>query len=374
MVIRHYPRWVMRVIVYSALGISAVYAYLYFSVWRMEGSETLGIQFLTFRPRSGNREDQLADWMNSNRSFQAGDKEEALRYLRRAAEGGLVSAQFDLARGYANGQWGKTDLPLAAQWYRKAAANGHPEARTILINLLLDRKVPAESSNELVLLTRQAASGNDRGSLYWVNTFLTGRNGFPRDEKLVYETYKRVAESFPEPQLWTVLGMMSLGGVGTDKNEPEGLAWLSSATARGYTPAEVLLGDHSLHKRDFEKALKYYRYASTVGNPQAVRLYKILLDWQTGGENLTFLFQENKFVAEERGDSTALVVLGDCYAMGFGVPVNVLEAERYFQLAASRADPSGSAQIAFLSERLRMDFQALESRYRTAVEQLVRMD
>ena len=53
------------------------------------------------------------------------DKEEAVRWYRKAAEQGRVHAQCHLAASYANGEGVGKNKEEAVKWYRKAAKQGH---------------------------------------------------------------------------------------------------------------------------------------------------------------------------------------------------------------------------------------------------------
>jgi TPR repeat protein len=50
------------------------------------------------------------------------------RKLMNAANKGIADAQYQLAAMLATGDLGKKDIAKAAEWYAKAAAEGHPEA------------------------------------------------------------------------------------------------------------------------------------------------------------------------------------------------------------------------------------------------------
>ena len=54
---------------------------------------------------------------------------------RTAAEKGDADAQYDLGDCYENGVWVDKDLKQAAEWYRKAAAQGHEDAKKALKRL-----------------------------------------------------------------------------------------------------------------------------------------------------------------------------------------------------------------------------------------------
>jgi TPR repeat protein len=61
--------------------------------------------------------------------LQQGDYDNALKYIRFAAEKGHQFAQFKLGAFYENGTAGKMDLAEAVKWYRLAATQGHPMAQ-----------------------------------------------------------------------------------------------------------------------------------------------------------------------------------------------------------------------------------------------------
>ena len=52
------------------------------------------------------------------------DKEEAVRWYRRAAENGNAMAQYNLGNCYYTGTGIKEDKEEAVRWYRKAAEQG----------------------------------------------------------------------------------------------------------------------------------------------------------------------------------------------------------------------------------------------------------
>ena len=56
------------------------------------------------------------------------DKEEAVKWYRKAAEQGYASAQYNLGNIYGNGRGVKQDYVEAVKWYRKAADQGDADA------------------------------------------------------------------------------------------------------------------------------------------------------------------------------------------------------------------------------------------------------
>ena len=66
--------------------------------------------------------------MNSTEGFDLAFAEH-FYWTSRRAEQGCAEAQNDMGEFYAKGQGVAQDYGKAAEWYRKAAQNGHKEAR-----------------------------------------------------------------------------------------------------------------------------------------------------------------------------------------------------------------------------------------------------
>ena len=69
-----------------------------------------------------------ADNAKGEAAMAQGDYETALAEFTKAAEDGDMNAQFNLGVMYENGQGVEQSDLKAAEWYQKAADNGHPEA------------------------------------------------------------------------------------------------------------------------------------------------------------------------------------------------------------------------------------------------------
>jgi tetratricopeptide (TPR) repeat protein len=63
------------------------------------------------------------------------DDAEALKWYRKAAEQGHVSAQYNLGVMYGKGEGVTQDYAEALKWYRKAAEQGHAKAQNNLRDL-----------------------------------------------------------------------------------------------------------------------------------------------------------------------------------------------------------------------------------------------
>jgi TPR repeat protein len=95
------------------------------------------------------------------------DYGQALKWFRRAAERGLVLAQFAVATMCFRGQGiAAPDHAAAAEWYRKAAEQGHVEAQFALGNLYsLGQGVPLDFATAMEWYRKAAAQGHAEARL-----------------------------------------------------------------------------------------------------------------------------------------------------------------------------------------------------------------
>jgi len=63
----------------------------------------------------------------------AKDKNEAVKWFRKAAEQGFALAQYNLGVAYTNGSGVSKDPVEAIKWYRRAAEQGHTAAKRKLL-------------------------------------------------------------------------------------------------------------------------------------------------------------------------------------------------------------------------------------------------
>lgn len=105
---------------------------------------------------------QLAQIFMRGIGIQA-DKEAGLRWLKKAAEGGVAHAQADLARAYIVGDGVTADMAEAARWSRAAAENGIAKAAYNYGAMLFNGDgVTRNQSEGRRWLERAAAQGSKR--------------------------------------------------------------------------------------------------------------------------------------------------------------------------------------------------------------------
>ncbi len=85
------------------------------------------------------------------------DKDEAVKWLRKAAEKGNVRAQYNLGMMYDKGDGVPQNLKEAAGWYRKAAEKGHVQSQFNLGLMYTNGEGVPKDRQEAVKWLRKAA-------------------------------------------------------------------------------------------------------------------------------------------------------------------------------------------------------------------------
>lgn len=113
--------------------------------------------------------------------YPEGTERDAL--LLKAGELGSVEAQRDLGALYATGDWtGPRDAVRAAEWYRRAAERGHPDAQYNLgFMCLLGEGVEANPNEGLRWLKRSADQGDECAIRLLADLYCNGKYGIPAD-------------------------------------------------------------------------------------------------------------------------------------------------------------------------------------------------
>lgn len=116
-----------------------------------------------------------------------------------AAEEGDADAQYKLGWMYSLGTDAPKDHEKSAQWYGRAAEQGHSGAQVLLgINYEVGGLgVPQDYSKALYWYRRAAEQGDASGQFSLGNLYLQGRGVRQDDEKAV-QWFRRVAEIEPD--------------------------------------------------------------------------------------------------------------------------------------------------------------------------------
>ena len=237
----------------------------------------------------------------------AQDSQEPVKWLRLAAEQGDPHAQVSLGDMYDLGMGVPQDSQEAMKWYRLAAEQGDPRAQTKLVEV---------------------------------------RNTISQEAMKRY----RLAAEQGDPRAQTMLGAMYAHGAGVPQDYQEALEWYRLAAEQGDPRAQTVLG--AMYQlgdgvpQDYQEALKWYRLAAEQGDPRA----QVQLGFKLQQEALTLQQEALTLQLEaEQGNPFAQATLGNMYNLGDGVSQNLIQAHKWFNLAASKA--TGEEREGYRSSR-----------------------
>jgi cell division septation protein DedD len=136
-------------------------------------------------------------------AWSRGDYKAAVDIWRPLASGGDADAQFNLGQAYKLGRGVPVDLPVAIEWFRKAAIQGHDQA---VDNYGLALFQDGKKAEALPWLEKSVARGEKRAQLV-LGTMLFNADGVPRDW---VRAYALVTRSFQQglPQASQTLAQM----------------------------------------------------------------------------------------------------------------------------------------------------------------------
>lgn len=226
------------------------------------------------------------------------------------------------------------------------------------------------------VMMKAATEDDDLAAQLWLaDTYFTGRNGGQNYAK-AREWYVKAAEKEARDAYFN-LGVIYILGKGVEKEAQTGAAWLKKAALKGDVEAQYFLGqmyfngegitaDHETAaywwemgaQREEKKSLYNLGLSYYHGQGVAADDVKAADLWRRAAEqgmkearyNLAVMYDEGRGVPQDRGKALALflqagqeghplaqVALGWIYETGrSGVPVDILEAIRWYEMAAGQ--------------------------------------
>jgi TPR repeat protein len=164
----------------------------------------------------------LADVKQGVDAWSRGDYKTAVETWRPLAAAGDADAQFNLGQAYKLGRGVAVDLPIAIEWFRKAAVQGHAQA---IDNYGLALFQDGKKTESLPWLERSAARDEKRTQLV-LGTMLFNGDGVTKDWVRAYALVTRSSQQ-SLPQASQTLAQM-------DQYIPEAQRQQGLALARKY--------------------------------------------------------------------------------------------------------------------------------------------
>lgn len=176
-----------------------------------------------------------ANQHHSNLQAVPNDDAHAAQWYRKAAGQGHANAQYELGALCAKGQGVPQDYKQAAQWYRKAADQGYANAQYGLGTLFGVGKGVPQDYEQAAQWIRKAADQGHTEAQGTLGALYTQGNGVPQDYGQAAQWFRKAANSDVHAQY--CLGMLYANGQGVPKDLIEACKWLHIAGASGFSVA-----------------------------------------------------------------------------------------------------------------------------------------
>ena len=257
------------------------------------------------------------------------DLTKAFEWNIKAAEKGLLKAQFSLALMY---YYLLKDYDKAYIWYRSAALLGGGVSSRYILSKIVEKfcwlygyKQYSEAVNLILPVAERIVDADAQCILGWL--YATG-SGVAKNDAEAYKLYRKSAEQgYAEAQYY--LALMYHNGEGVAKNTDEAIKWLKKAAAQGDVNAVDTL--HKLTTPDIDQIEdEFFRL---FDNGQYTEAVKVILPFA------------------EQANTDTLRCLGWIYATGNGIAKNHTEAYKCFSKAAEQGDKFSQFELGKLYDK-----------------------
>jgi uncharacterized protein len=186
---------------------------------------------------------------------------EAARLYRLAAERGVVTAMYNLARMYDKGRGVERNVVEAAYWYGQAVHADHAGAQAALGTMFEFGEAGPVNLAEALRLYRLSADKGDPAGMTSLGYLYAEGKGVARDHVAAREWYLAAAGKGQARAMFN-LALMQLRGDGGPSEPVEAIRWLNAAVDKGHSGAmrelAYLHDEGRFVERDPARAAEYF--------------------------------------------------------------------------------------------------------------------
>ncbi|WP_419905323.1 tetratricopeptide repeat protein [Kiloniella sp.] len=221
------------------------------------------------------------DYEDGISAYRSGQYETAIDLLRKAGDQGHPQAQYYLSVLYEGASGIDRDTKASFHWLQKAAEGGMVEAQRNLAAFYHDGiDAPDDDLQQAIYWYRRTANQGDLNGQLNLGMLLDQKSNSERDHREAIRWYL-LAARHGVAQAQFYLGLMHDEGRGTPVNHHKALVWLNEAAELRYPEAMLTLGV-KYHKgqgveQDFISAYKWFLLADLNGHPAAVKHRKAVV-------------------------------------------------------------------------------------------------
>jgi TPR repeat protein len=242
----------------------------------------------------------------------------AARYYRQSAEQGFAPSQANYANYLAYGQGGLAKSPAeAVKWAMRAVNGGNAFAERLLGDLYWNGAGAPKDRVKAVEFYRMAADQGDNNSMAYIgDAYWEGWAPYSKDRVEALKWYRKVAAAEPpNAAAMRRIGLAYRDGDGANPDRTESLAWFRRAADLGDSFAQTEIGAAywdglAPYAKDHVEAVNWYRKA-----------------------------------AQDPNESVAARMMGTASRDGDGAPKNLVDALRWYRQAAEKGDTFAAGEL-----------------------------
>jgi hypothetical protein len=194
------------------------------------------------------------------------DEAAAVRWWKKAAEQGDVTAEGNLGTAYGLGIGVPKDTVESLRWHTKAAENGNAASQFSLgMFYLQGNGVPKDEAEGVKWLRKSADQGNAAGE-FWLGTAYYSGTGVAKDTAEALRWYRNAGDQGYAAAQYNLGQAYNLGN-GVEKDPAEAARWWQKAAEQGLAKAQYNLGlayhDGIGVQKDNEQAYFWIALAAT---------------------------------------------------------------------------------------------------------------
>lgn len=270
--------------------------------------------------------------------------------VKQAAAGADARAKFALAEMYSDGKGVAQNFAEALRWYRRAADAAYPEAQTAMGLIGLIKAVGLARDDEGAV---RFGSDESKKTEMLSMIFSAAEKLQIKDAGALKDATRWLQKSAEhgEANGQLILGLMTVGGIGVEKNLAEAAKWIRLAGTKS-AEAQALMGMLYLYGKgvdqDVGEGVRRLRDAAEKGVPLAMTsLGQIYFE---GSGVVQDYVESAKWLRKgaEHNDPKAKALLGTLYLQGLGVSADHAQAFALLKQAAEAGDVTGQFGLAMM--------------------------
>jgi TPR repeat protein/serine/threonine protein kinase len=300
------------------------------------------------------------------------DYAQALSWFQKAADQGLAEGQVKLAGMYDMGQGIKEDNAQGANWYLKAANQGNAEAQLLMgYDYHFGNGVPKDEPQaqawfkQAFSSAQKAADQGDAEALNRLAGMYANGTGVTVDRaqaqvwyQKAFAAYQKEADQGDPEAMWNI-GYMYDFGNGMTKDVDKSQTWYQKAADLGYPLAAYDMGLRYENgegdiSQDINKSIEWFQKAVELGDGNAARFLAQIYEEGRGGIPKDYQqalhWYENDLTAN-RDNMYTLNNIGNLYLTGgYGLAQDYTQALIYYQKSADQGNSTAQEKLGEMYE------------------------